>query len=160
LAATAEKNPNWIFYLIGYGGSPEGVQLPRNIRLLGKKPRSELASYAASWDVAIIPFKDERLAMGADPIKTYEYLAMGLPVVVTGVYPPTGGEAFVRRATGMDDFIQSLKKASQLRDIQMQERVVFSNTCKWSNRIDAMLKLIESGDQRIAEKRSLFEVVK
>jgi glycosyltransferase involved in cell wall biosynthesis len=160
LAEVAKKNPNWIFYLIGYGGSPEGFQLPHNIRLLGKKPRSELASYAANWDVAIIPFKDERLAMGADPIKTYEYLAMGLPVVVTGVYPPDGGEAFVRRAEGLDDFIQSLKRASQQRQMQVQKRVDFSNACTWSNRVEAMMKLIESGDQRIAEKRSLFEVVR
>ena len=29
----------------------------------------------------MIPFKPDRLAAGADPVKTYEYLAMGLPVV-------------------------------------------------------------------------------
>jgi glycosyltransferase involved in cell wall biosynthesis len=160
LAEVAEKNPKWIFYLIGYGGSPEGVQLPNNIRLLGKKPRSELASYATDWDVAIIPFKDERLAMGADPIKTYEYLAMGLPVVVTGVLPPAGGEAFVRRAQGLDEFIQALKSASQQRQLHVQDRVDFSNTCTWSKRVDVMMKLIESGDQRIAMKQSLFEVVR
>jgi len=156
LAKAAEINSAWKFHLIGYGGSPEGVRLPDNILLLGKKPRSELASYAANWDVAIIPFKDERLARGADPIKTYEYLAMGLPVVVTGVHPPVGAEAYVQRAEGIEDFIQAVKLASEDRRVNEQERVAFTRTCTWSNRVDDLLDLVDSSAQRIGEKRTLF----
>ena len=101
IAEAARRRPSWRFYLIGYGGSPEGIRLPDTVELLGKQPQTDLAAFAANWDVATIPFKPDRLAAGADPIKTYEYLAMGLPVVATGVYPPAGGEAFVTRAEGV-----------------------------------------------------------
>jgi glycosyltransferase involved in cell wall biosynthesis len=166
LAEAARLQPKWKFYLIGYGGSPEGTQLPDNLHLLGKQPRRELAAYAANWDVAIIPFKEERLARGADPIKTYEYLAMGLPVVVTGVFPPEGAEPYVQRAQGVEGFIQALRIASEDRDREdwgredrernVEERKAFAQTCTWSNRVDDLLKLVESGSQRIGEKQAMF----
>jgi glycosyltransferase involved in cell wall biosynthesis len=155
LLQSAELKPNWLFYLIGYGGEIENWSLPSNIKLLGKKPRSELASYASNWDVAIIPFKPESLAKSADPIKTYEYLAMGLPIVVTGVYPPAGSEGFVRRASGVQDFIRSIEFASEKRE-EKERRKAFANTCTWSKRVDTFLGMIENGDQRIAEKRAIF----
>jgi hypothetical protein len=156
LSEAAGQLPGWKFYLIGYGGEPEKGRLPGNVFLLGKKPRNELASYAANWDVAIIPFKDERLARGADPIKTYEYLAMDLPVVVTGVHAPEGAEAYVRRAEGVESFIQSLKLAAGERDLAGNERKSFAQTCTWSKRVDAFSQMIETSSQRIGEKRALF----
>jgi len=157
LASTAEAKPTWKFYLIGYGGKPEGVSLPENIILLGKKPRKELASYAVNWDVAIVPFKTEQLAAGADPIKIYEYLAMGLPVVVTGVYPPSGSESFVQRVEGVNAFMDALEKASKERFEREKERIAFAHTCSWSVRVDALLNMVERGSQRLGEKRALFK---
>ena len=157
IASAADARPSWMFYLIGYGGQPEGVTLPENIILLGKKPRKELAAYAANWDVAIVPFKAEQLAAGADPIKTYEYLAMGLPVVLTGVYPPLGAEDHARRVEGLDAFIEALEIASRERDQKVDERVAFAHTCSWASRLDAFLSMVERGGQRLGEKRALFE---
>lgn len=157
LSQAARSRPDWRFYLIGYGGEPEGISLPGNIILLGKKPRSELASYAANWDVAIIPFKAERLAAGADPIKTYEYLAMGLPVVVTGVYPPEGGEPFVQRAISVEGFVSAIEQASNEESNQVNLRKAFAESCTWRHRVDAFFTLLECGEQRIAEKRALFQ---
>jgi glycosyltransferase involved in cell wall biosynthesis len=156
IASAAHARPSWKFYLIGYGGQPEGVALPDNVVLLGKKPRNELASYAVQWDVAVVPFKAEQLAAGADPIKTYEYLAMGLPVVVTGVYPPLGAEAHVRRVEGVDAFIQALETASKEQYQNVDGRVAYARTCSWTARVDAFLELVERGGQRLGEKRALF----
>ena len=161
LAAAARRRPTWRFYLIGYGGSPEGIALPGNVELLGKQPQSDLAAFAANWDVAIIPFKPDRLAAGADPIKTYEYLAMGLPVVVTGVYGPSGGERFVLRAEGVEAFVDALARAAAGRGAddapqRAEARRVFAASCTWGRRLDALLGSIAHGEQRVAEKRALF----
>ncbi len=155
IAEAARRRPSWRFYLIGYGGSPEGVELPANVALLGKKPQGELAAFAANWDVAIIPFKPDRLAAGADPIKTYEYLAMGLPVVATGVYPPAGGEAFVSRAEGAEAFLEELARAAARSREGVQARQDYAASCTWAARLDALLSAVERGDQRVAEKRAL-----
>lgn len=157
IAEAARRRPSWSFYLIGYGGSPEGVELPPTVQLLGKQPQTDLAAYAANWDVAVIPFKPDRLAAGADPIKTYEYLAMGLPVVATGVYPPSGGEAFVTRAEGVEDFLRELERAaSRKAQEDVEARRAFAASCTWDHRLATLLASIAEGRQRVAEKRGLF----
>lgn len=157
LEEVAQRQPSWRIYLIGYGGESKGLSLPGNICILGKKPRHQLASFAAQWDVAIVPFKPERLAAGADPIKTYEYLAMGLPVVVTGVFPPEGAERFVMRASGTDEFMAKVRQASAIGASERLQCVQFAKTCTWGKRLDSMLSVIRAGAQRVGEKRSLFE---
>ncbi|HSF39828.1 MAG TPA: glycosyltransferase, partial [Thermoanaerobaculia bacterium] len=157
IAEAARRRPSWRFYLIGYGGSPEEVRLPETVVLLGKQPQVDLAAYAANWDVALIPFKPDRLAAGADPIKTYEYLAMGLPVVATGVYPPAGGEAFVTRAEGVEGFLCAIEEAAAQTAEDAGARRAFAATCTWDHRLTAMLTSIEEGRQRVAEKQALFE---
>jgi glycosyltransferase involved in cell wall biosynthesis len=155
VAEAARRRPRWRFYLIGYGGSPAEVTLPDNVLLLGKQPQSDLAAFAAHWDVAMVPFKDERLAAGADPIKTYEYLAMGLPVVVSGVHPPAGAETLVRRAAGVEAFVEALAAAAGERERDVDERKAFAAECGWERRLDAMLAALAAGKQRVAEKLAL-----
>lgn len=157
IAEAARRRPSWRFYLIGYGGSPEGVEPPATVQLLGKQPQADLAAYAANWDAAVIPFKPDRLAAGADPIKTYEYLAMGLPVVATGVYPPSGGEAFVTRAEGVEEFLRELERAAFRKgEEETAARRAFAASCTWDHRLETLLSSLAEGRQRVAEKRGLL----
>jgi polysaccharide pyruvyl transferase CsaB len=157
VAGAARRRPAWRFYLIGYGGSPEGIDLPANVERLGKQPQADLAAFAANWDVALIPFKPDRLAAGADPIKTYEYLAMGLPVVMTGVFPPPGGEAFVARAEGIEAFLREIERAAARDDPgEIAARRAFAATCTWDHRLETLLAALAAGRQRVAEKRALL----
>ncbi|HSS75836.1 MAG TPA: glycosyltransferase, partial [Thermoanaerobaculia bacterium] len=159
IAAAAARRPAWRFYLIGYGGSPEGVRLPPNVELLGKQPQTDLAAFAANWDVTVIPFKPDRLAAGADPIKTYEYLAMGLPVVATGVYPPAGGEAFVVHAEGVENFVREIERAAgRGTGEEIAARRAFAAGCTWDHRVGELLASLAAGRQRVAEKRALLGV--
>lgn len=139
LLAAARARPSWRFYVIGYGGEPEGEVAPDNLVLLGKQPQSSLAAYAAHWDVAVVPFKAETLAAGADPIKTYEYLAMGLPVVVTGVYPPAGAEAFVERVEGLEAFLEALERGARSPQDRAAQRRAWAAGHTWDARLDSLL---------------------
>ena len=106
----------------------------------------------------MIPFKPDRLAAGADPIKTYEYLAMGLPVVVTGVPSPAGAEHLVERAEGVEDFLQAIERAAARRaPEETAARRDFAAGCTWDHRLEALLAALAAGRQRVAEKRALFE---
>ena len=83
---------------------------------------------------------------------------MGLPVVVTGVYPPAGGEAFVARAEGEADFLAAIERAALLRDPEeIEARRAFAATCTWDHRLETLLAALAAGHQRVAEKRALFE---
>ena len=54
-----------------------------NIYMLGAKKYEELPAYLMHSDVGIIPFKINELVESVNPIKLYEYMAAGLPVVCT-----------------------------------------------------------------------------
>ena len=84
LTRIAARRPEWQFHIVGYGESLP-TNLPDNVQLLGKVPHHLLYGYAQNWDVGIVPFKPSTLSKGADPIKVYEYLTLGLPVVTTEI---------------------------------------------------------------------------
>lgn len=157
VAGAARSRPDWRFHLIGYGGGPEGLELPPNVVLLGKKPQRHLAAFARNWDVAVVPFKAERLAAGADPIKTYEYLAMGLPVVTTGVFPPAGAERLVKRAADPVEFLAFVEDAARTKERGRAERVAFAGGCTWEARALRILRELEGpGNERAALQEALL----
>jgi teichuronic acid biosynthesis glycosyltransferase TuaH len=55
-----------------------------NVFYLGDKQYESLPSYIAGLDICIIPYRPEA-QHGGDPIKFYEYLAMGKPIITTNI---------------------------------------------------------------------------
>jgi len=80
LLKTASRRPDLRFEVIGFG-APRDLNAPPNVKLLGAKTHDEIVDIASDWSVAIIPFMNTKLAEGVDPIKLYEYLALGLRCV-------------------------------------------------------------------------------
>jgi polysaccharide pyruvyl transferase CsaB len=155
----AVRKPSWRLHLIGYGGEwPLGNSKPENVLLLGRRPQNELAALAANWDVGIVPFKEGSVAADADPIKIYEYLAMGLPVVASGVSPPLDGQAFVKVARGAEGFIEHVLLAMRESAEVKAERQAFAARSSWSVRVDSLLASIRE-QPAIEQKRALFAEV-
>ena len=81
--ALAKFRPLDVVRLIGPVFAPAPCVLPNNIEAL--PPCSHEAAILAmqDFDVGLIPFKRNDLTASVDPIKYYEYRAMGLPVIST-----------------------------------------------------------------------------
>jgi hypothetical protein len=62
-------------------------KLPRRIRFLGELEHADAMRALRHARVGIIPFRRDALTAAVNPVKAYEYLAAGLPVVMT----PIGG---------------------------------------------------------------------
>jgi hypothetical protein len=79
--ALAEAHPQAKFRLIGpvYGRPPSS--LPQNVSLEAPLPHAQALQAMTQFDVGLIPFKRSSLTISVDPIKYYEYRALGLPVV-------------------------------------------------------------------------------
>jgi glycosyltransferase involved in cell wall biosynthesis len=65
-------------------GSAVNRSIP-NLRYLGYKPYQELPSYLQHSTVCIIPFLIGQVTNATNPVKMYEYLASGKPVVSTNI---------------------------------------------------------------------------
>jgi glycosyltransferase involved in cell wall biosynthesis len=85
----AKRRPDWRFAFVGEIG--EGDPLTRvdaftgvaNISFLGGRPYSQLPAYLKGFDVAIIPSLINEYTVSMFPMKFFEYLAAGKPVVAT-----------------------------------------------------------------------------
>jgi len=79
----AQQRPLWQFDLIGntFGADVSSLRHLQNVNLLGEVPYSELPSHLQRFDVATIPFRMTPLTEATNPVKFYEYLSAGKPVV-------------------------------------------------------------------------------
>jgi glycosyltransferase involved in cell wall biosynthesis len=87
--AMAHADPNWHVVLVGpiQPGDVDESRLAAlpNVHLLGGKPLAELPAYLKAMNVALIPYKLNELTRNIFPLKLYEYLAAGLPVVAAAL---------------------------------------------------------------------------
>ena len=83
IAKTAESRPDWDFVLVGPVDTADVSTLRTlpNVRLAGPVRYAELPQRLAGFDAVLIPFKLSSLIEAVNPVKLYEYLASGLPVV-------------------------------------------------------------------------------
>ncbi|WP_434676393.1 glycosyl transferase [Pseudomonas sp. D3-10] len=81
--ALAQANPGNRIKLIGPLFTPPRRVLPANIELLPECSHAGAIAAMATFSVGLIPFKLNRLTASVDPIKYYEYRALGLPVLTT-----------------------------------------------------------------------------
>ena len=144
---------NYNFEIIGYG-EPEWVRKKiaqfNNISLVGKVVPADLHSYVSRWKVGIIPFVQSGLSDAVDPIKIYEYLYFGLPVVVTGIghlkdYPKT---YFATKSNIREKIAQAIADATSIDDLED-----FLRKTTWEARFDSLLGLASS-------RKSLFTLYK
>lgn len=83
LAEIAQLMPEVRFELIGstlFAELDPLKSLP-NVHFLGEMPYEKLPQAISSWDCCVIPFKINSLTLATNPVKLYEMLAAGKPVV-------------------------------------------------------------------------------
>jgi len=56
---------------------------PENVRYLGVQPHSRVRAFLEAFDVCLIPHRVTDFTRSLDPLKLYEYLAAGRPIVST-----------------------------------------------------------------------------
>ena len=132
----ARTYPQYTFELAGHQ-NPD-LRLPPNVRLLGLLGHRELAELSAGWALALIPFKNGALADAVDPIKVYEYLHLGLPVLTT-YFPQCVGYPGVRVTESAAEFVAAIPAvAGSAVDARGW---LAANT--WERRVDAYSEMAE-----------------
>lgn len=84
IAYCAANNQHFNFVFIGNSEvDTADLKALDNVYFLGPKPHQELSAYLQYWQVAILPFKDNKQIHSCNPLKLREYLASGCFVVST-----------------------------------------------------------------------------
>ncbi len=145
IAALAAARRDWSYVLVGpVGTDVSSLENLDNVKLLGPRPYQELPRYLAAMDVGLIPFKQDRVTYHADPIKAYEYLAAGLPVVATEMPALRRLAHVVRLASSPESFQAQIGAAiAEGRAAKKSERHAEAARHSWTSRfetIDALLR--------------------
>jgi hypothetical protein len=83
VVALARANPTLCVRLIGPVLTPFPGHLPGNIQMLPACDHASAIRAMQDFSVGLIPFQLNSLTASVDPIKYYEYQALGLPVIST-----------------------------------------------------------------------------
>ncbi len=137
----AARRPDWNLVLLGvdYDGSLKRLQRRGNVHFLGRKHYSLLPEYGIRFDVAIIPFSRGAIAQTTSPLKLFEYMAMGKPVVTTDMDECKRFRS-VRWAKDAEGFLAAVEEALARRDdpgfLETVDREARANT--WRARAEAL----------------------
>jgi UDP-galactopyranose mutase len=136
LREAASARPELQFVMIGPVLKIDPEALPRlpNIHYLGGKDYTELPSYMAGWDVAIMPFALNEATRFISPTKTPEYLAAGKRVVstaITDVVEPYERLGLVRIGRSTEEFVAQLDAALFDDGSRDRERDQFLASTSW-----------------------------
>ena len=113
----ARARPNWSIVMVG--PLRAGVNISRfrhlsNVHLVGKKDWTVLPRYLRAFDVCLSPFKlSEPITETANPLKVYEYLAAGRPVVSTDMPEVRPLRDVIRIAYSKEDFVEQIQASLQ-----------------------------------------------
>ena len=115
IEALVSKRRDWTFVFVGPEDEAARARMSRlaspNVRMLGPKPYEEAAGYMRAFDVAIIPYARTRFNLGCNPLKLYEYLAVGRSVVSTDLPSVRESGDVVRVACDAEEFERCIQAA-------------------------------------------------
>lgn len=151
----AKTYPNFSIVLVG---PTKDIKLPHlpNIHHIGREPYSLIPDYINAFDVCIIPFIDDPLSDKVDPVKVYEYLSLGKPVVAINLPELERIKHLIYLTKDENEFISFTQQALQENNLKLKlERIQYARENSWSVRIDRLLEIVTS---RLALKLKNFIV--
>ena len=144
--AAAKARPDWSFVWIGKekpGVDTAALRSLGNNYFLGMKPNEQLPQYLANFDACLNLFAKSDLSKDVSPLKFYEYLATGRPIVSTRQpdqivqYAP-----IIEIADDEAGFIEACERALCADAEKTQKRIEAGKSCSWDARIAQMREIL------------------
>ena len=144
----ALSNEYWQFVMIG--DEPEGqanqilkkLKLLKNVHLLGYRPYQSLPSYLRFFDVALFPTCINSYTNSMFPMKYFEYLAAGIPIVSTPLSFLSEEAGMVEVGVDAADFAGCIRKQLDFGKISYEEAKLAVGTNTWEVRLNNMIEAI------------------
>lgn len=162
VTAAARRLPKASFVFIGQQLNPtwmKPVWRHPNVHYLGDKRYELLPMYLNAFDICIIPYSVAR-QHGGDPIKFYEYLAAGKPVVTTKIGNVSAYSSLpqVRVVEGPEQFAEALEHfVSVLEREGGVQTAALPSECTWAAKADQMVRVLSDKIDQKQNRRTWAE---
>jgi GT2 family glycosyltransferase/glycosyltransferase involved in cell wall biosynthesis len=157
MTAVARARPQYRFVLLGgvFGVDVAPLEALPNVSLPGQQPYAQMPQYLYHFDVCLIPFKVNPITEATDPVKLYEYLSAGKPVVSVDLPELEPARAHIYVARDLGDFLAKLDAAVVEDDRTLQDqRRAFVAEHTWA----ARYRTISDGLARVVRRASVVIV--
>lgn len=151
LEQLALGHPEWSFVLIGPvgEGDPETdvavLAELANVHLLGVRPYADLPAYLKGCAVGLLPLRLNAYTQAMFPMKFFEYLAAGLPVVATRIQALQAyGEVALLCDSTADAFSAEIALALNGEGPALASRTEVAGRNTYATRTRRMMELIDS----------------
>lgn len=145
LSTLVSQHPEWSLVLIGQPDKKSLYTLGhyKNVHFLGEKPFNVLPHYTCRFNVCLIPYILNDLTY-PNPLKLFDYLASGRPVVSTSVHGVKGFEGSIATAENYDEFINQIEWfLNNDKSSMSQQRMEMAKLHTWNVRTEQVWQLIE-----------------
>jgi glycosyltransferase involved in cell wall biosynthesis len=154
--AVSSRRPGWSFAFVGPIGpgdpttNVEGLKGLPNVHLLGHRPYERLPEVLRAGAVAIMPYHVDGEMRSVFPMKTYEYLAAGLPVVSTALPALADVDEVTKVPAGDAEAFVAAIEAALAADspAARRERSAGVQGHSWASRLGLLGDVLGSGGDR------------
>ena len=160
IANAARVHRDWSFVFVG--PITTDVKLLRelpNIHFLGPRPYLDLLGYLKGFDVATVPFIFHDVTLRASPIKFYEYLASGVPIVASRLPDFEPLAHLTELVSNPSEFVLALENAVEHDSpAKRTRRMTEARNHSWETRFAEIDRLIRAAvDRKRSEERVVAE---
>ena len=165
IAKIAHKYPSWTIILAGrikQGVDFSTLKEIKNILFTGYLPYEELPSILKNTDVCIVPYHLNELTQSCSPIKVYEYLASGKPVVSTPLPGLMDCAEVIKISSTHDNFISCIESSLNKDTIEnISRRLEKASEHSWEKRTDKLENLLKEIDKnKISTEENTLKIPK
>jgi len=149
MMSVAKQKPDWQFVFVGESvvesksAAVKGLQNLPNVHFTGAVNREVAPCYVKWFDVCMIPYRSSRYNEASFPLKFWEFMATGKPVVVGGLPELEVYKEVVGYANGADEFIKLCEAAINQPSLNSSERVAMAREHGWEERVEHLRELLE-----------------
>ena len=113
--------------------------------MLGQRPYEQIPHYGKCFDVAIMPWNQNRWIQACNPIKLKEYLALGKPIVSTPFNELNNYLDVIYVAKTPEEFADCVRKALESDNVQqIAARKKKVEKASWDSKAElALCKLLQ-----------------
>jgi len=136
-------NSNWYLCVIG----PDSPSFPQGKRVitLGELPKRRAVGVLKAMDVCLLPHEINEFTDSQSPIKLYDYLASGKPIVSTSVAGTCDFRGAVLIADSKEEFAAKVEQALDTDTDDMREqRLRLARENSWQARVQSLVSIVRS----------------
>ena len=149
LVSTAEKNPTWHFVFVGAPIVDKKTKALKkltnlkNVHMIGSIPRADVPAYVQHFDICLIPYKNNEYNRSSFPLKFWEFMATGKPIIATGLPELEEYRDSIGYAKTQKEFTSLITKQLAAKNNDSDARKKLAHQHGYDHRVRELMKLLE-----------------